>query len=390
MKSLALVAVCLVVGIGLGLAATRQEFSGEQLPTETYRSVTPVKSAAPSQERKLVIVGGSAFNFGEMDRHATGEHTFLFRNDGLTPIGLKQGQTTCKCTMSEMKDGELNPGQSMPIKLSWTAKTGEQDFSQSAEILTSNYPQQPVVRLHVYGKIIDALRADRASLSLGSLSASENAIGRFKVYAFRGEEPLAIVKHEFTLADKAAFFEAEFRPLTADELKAEKGVKSGVEVTIRLKSGLPLGTTSQTIRLTTNLSETSPLDVAIEARIVGDIMLVGPNTVSEKNMIALGSTRSSQGKTGKYHVLVKGPHRSETTLKIASITPTDGFQAVLGEPLTDNPLVTRYPLTITIPVGARPVSNSGPTEDSAGVLRIETTHPQIKEFVVLVRYTVTE
>jgi hypothetical protein len=129
----------------------------------------------------------------------------------------------------------------MPIKLTWTAKTGETEFSQSAEIITTNYPAQPVVRLHVYGKIIDALRIDRGNLSLGSISSSENAIAHFKVFAFRGDEPLEIVKHEFVEADRAQFFSVNFRPLTANEVAAESGAKSGVEATLQVKSGLPLG-----------------------------------------------------------------------------------------------------------------------------------------------------
>ncbi len=389
MKIVAFVVASLAVGIGLGLAATRREFSAELLPTTALRQAKATASASNSKA-KLVIVGGLAYNFGEMDRHAEGEHEFVFKNEGSVPIGLRKGQTTCKCTMSEMKDGELQPGESMPIKLTWTAKTGEADFSQSAEIITTNYPAQPIVRLHVYGKIIDALRTDRGNLTLGSVSTSENAGGRFKVFAFRGEEPLEIVKHEFLAKDREEYFSAEFRPLAAEEVAAESGAKSGVEVTVQIKSGLPLGAIGQSIKLTTNLPNTVPLTVAIEGRIVGDIMVVGAGAVSDQNMIRLGDVSSSAGKTAKYHLLVKGPHRAETTLKIKDVEPADGMQAVLGEALTDNPQVTRYPLTITIPIGAKPVSLQGLKAGEAGMIRLTTTHPQIPEFVIIVRYSVTE
>jgi hypothetical protein len=390
MKSLILIAVSLLVGVGLGFFVTSREFSAERLPTEQFLQATSASVAPAGAGARLEIVGGSTYNFGQMDRHAKGEHEFVIRNVGDVPIGLKQGQTTCKCTMSEMKDGDLKPGESIPVKLNWTAKTGEEDFSQSAEILTSGYPQQPVIRLHVYGKIIDALRADRGSLSLGSISASENVVGKFKVFAYRGDEPLAITQHEFTSPAKAEFFSAEWRPLAPEEMSNEKALKSGVEVTVRVKSGLPLGPIGQTIRLTTNLPNTAPLEVPIEGQIVGDIMVIGKDVESNRNSIRLGTTSSQQGKTGKYHILVKGPHREETKLQIASVSPAEGLQAELGEPLTDNPQMIRYPLTITIPAGARPITRMGLTEDTAGVLRITTTHPQVKELVVLVRYAVTE
>jgi hypothetical protein len=392
MKIVVLVLICLSAGIGLGLLSTQREFAEERLPTEGLLTATSAnaQSSTFAQGQKLVIVGGAAYNFGEMDRHAEGEHEFVFRNEGKAPIGLRKGQTTCKCTMSEMKDGELQPGESMPIKLTWNAKTGETEFSQSAEIITTNYPAQPVIRLHVYGKIIDALRIDRGNLSLGSISSSENATAHFKVLAFRGEEPLEIVKHEFTEADRADHFSVSFRPLTPKEVAAESGAKSGVEATLHIKSGLPLGNIGQSIRLTTNLPNTSAMTVPIEGRIVGDIMLVGPGAASDQNMIRLGDTTSAQGKTARYHLVVKGPHRSETTLKITAVEPADSLQAMLGEALTDNPQVTRYPLNITIPKGAKPISRQGLTPGEAGVIRLSTTHPQIKEFVIIVRYAVTE
>ncbi|WP_425613399.1 DUF1573 domain-containing protein [Anatilimnocola sp. NA78] len=388
MKTLVLVIICLGVGIGLGIASTRREFASEQLPTDVYLTSTDNASATGASGPKVTLVGGSTFDFGQMDRHAEGEHVFQLRNDGDQPLRLEKGQTTCKCTMSEMKDGDLKPGETAPIKLNWTAKTGDMEFSQSAEIKTSD-PRQPLVRLHVHGKIIDALRADRAHLSLGSFSASEDTLGKFKVFSFRGDQQLAVAMHDFVKTETAGSFSAEFRDLDEAELAEEKGAKSGVEVAIRVKSGLPLGTVAQTIRLTTNLAETSPLEIPIEGRVVGDIVVVGPGVASEQSIIPIGAVTAGKSKTITVHVIVKGPHRHNTELQIKNVEPKD-LQVKLGEPSTDNPQVARYPLTVTIPADTKPISKLGTTLETAGVIRLSTTHPLIKEFVILVRYAVTE
>lgn len=119
-------------------------------------------------------------------------------------------------------------------------------------------------------------------------------------------------------------------------------------------------------------------------------MIVGPGAVSDQNMIRLGDAKSAAGKVAKLHLLIKGPHRNDTKLTLASVKPEGELLVELGAPSTDNPMVTRYPLTVTIPMGAKPATHLGTSEDSAGVVRIATTHPHIKEFVILVRYVVTE
>lgn len=390
MKNAVFVIVSLLVGVGLGIAATRQEFSKQELPTEQYLKQASNVDQAENIGPKVTVVGGSTFDFGQMDRHAAGEHTFVLRNDGNRPLALEKGQTTCKCTMSEMKDGELRPGESIPIHLTWTAKTADAEFSQSAEIKTSD-PQQPLIRLNVFGKVIDALRADRTQLTLGTLSASEDATRKFRLHAFRGDEPLAVTKHEFTLPDHLSHFSADFRPLTPTEVAEESGAKSGVEASIHLKSGLPLGTVKQTIRLTTNLPDVTPIDVPIEGHIVGDIVLVGPAFVnSDKNFVNISDVAAAKGKEVTAYVLVKGPHRGETKLSLKSVEPADSLQASLGEVARDNANVDRYPLKIKIQAGAKPTNRIGMTPKEAGVIRIEVTHPQIKEFVILVRYAITE
>ena len=50
---------------------------------------------------------------------------------------LRKGKTTCKCTLNDMKDTELAPGESTDVTLEWTAKTGDTLFRQEATILTT-------------------------------------------------------------------------------------------------------------------------------------------------------------------------------------------------------------------------------------------------------------
>ena len=59
------------------------------------------------------------FNFGRMEVGDKGTHDFTVRNEGDAPLILRQGQTTCQCTISEVENNRIEQGQSATIKLTW-------------------------------------------------------------------------------------------------------------------------------------------------------------------------------------------------------------------------------------------------------------------------------
>jgi hypothetical protein len=125
--------------------------------------------------------------------------------------------------------------------------TAEPEFSQSAEIIT-NDPARPKVRLLVNGLIIQSIRPDRSELSFNNVSTSDDSTVKMKIFGFR-DEPLEILSHEWAQPETAESYSAVIRPLAEGELDKSIGARSGVELAVHLKSGLPLGPLAQTIRL---------------------------------------------------------------------------------------------------------------------------------------------
>ena len=69
-------------------------------------------------------------------------------------------------------------------------------------------------------------------------------------------------------------------------------------------------------------------------------------------------------------------------------SPAASFPPRLGEPSRENPKVVRYPLVLQIPAGTRPVARAG--DGSYALVKVTTTHPQVKELTLRIRYIVTE
>jgi hypothetical protein len=59
----------------------------------------------------------------------------------------------------------------------------------------------------------------------------------------------------------------------------------------------------------------------------------------------------------------------------------------LGE-REDDGKVTLIPLTIQIPKGSPPASHLGPTQEKLGRITLKTTHPDVPELQILLRFAI--
>src|SRR5690606_17389410 len=158
-----------------------------------------------------------------------------------------------------------------------------------------------------------------SELSFNNLPANEEASVKMKIFGFH-DEPLEVTGHEWLTPDTAELFDASFLPLQPDELDKSLEATSGVEMTVKLKSGLPLGPIAQTIRLATNY-DVPALEIPIVGRIVGDITIIGPGYTSNRNSLQMGLIDRDKGKQVTLRAVIKGNHRDDVQLTIESVEP---------------------------------------------------------------------
>jgi hypothetical protein len=378
--------IALVLGVVAGIVFTRSEFSHEVVPVDvTPVSNGPAKSAGKIGP-KVTIVNGERHDFGSMDRNAHGTHAWIVRNDGDAPLTLACGQASCSVCIKVFRTEkeQLQPGEKTEVKIEWDVKTGDAEFEQSGP-LTTNDPNRPSVHLSIKGHVIDTVRVDRPDVHFHDLSPTESASGSVNIYAFRDAD-LQIEKHDINNAALAKFLNVSFSPLTSDDLAREPKAKGGVKMTIDVKPGMPYGDFNETVSVTTNQSP-EPLTVRVIGNVASDILLMGPNLVRDKSLVSLGAISQATGKKHTIYLIVKGPHRDDTKVEIQSFEPTTDFSAKLGEPIRDTPKTVRYPIVIEIPTGAAPVTRM---DGAYAQIHLTTTHPEVKELNIKVRYIVKE
>ena len=105
-----LLAIILGTAMGSAIAA----WTAFRYPEHETVTQEAIADAVAGKPYPAVEVGETEYDFGSMDSNATDSHEFIFRNVGDAPLTLEAGKTTCKCTLSDIGDGTILPGESGP------------------------------------------------------------------------------------------------------------------------------------------------------------------------------------------------------------------------------------------------------------------------------------
>jgi hypothetical protein len=389
-----------VLGVGLGIGTTVAEFWSARellykdgtLPSASDEAVAP--SGPPA---KVEVVGGGKFDFGAMQAHETRAHEFTIRNIGEGPLTLSLIGTTCQCTVAGLEKGAVPPGGESQVKLEWKTQDLTDAYEHSAELRT-NDPDYPVVRLTIRGRVLAPARADPAEIELGSIRASQDdessdvARREVKLFGYM-PKPLAVIGHSLTNSESKDQFQVSVAPMSADVLAQEPDARSGLVLSLTVKSGLPLGTIRQTIRLETSAPGAETIEIPIYGLVEGDLSLAyvrgAKDFVADLSVLRLGKLQRGKGAEVQMYVLVKGKHRKTTKISVEKTEPAQALLAELGAASEiGNGNVMRYPLVIRVSPDSPAISRMGGTAEGLGNIVLRTDHPVTKEVRLHVQFAI--
>ena len=377
-----LIILATLIGVAGG---TWRALETENDPGDDYRALFEMVSmkgndvsVRPELDRDgapiVFIVDGNEFEFDIMDVGETRRHTFQVRNDGTAPLKMELLRTTCKCAIGELPSGAVMPGEIGEVTLEWTAKEYVQEYRQSATIET-NDPQLRMLSLSVSGRVIDAVRAFPASLTLGDATVNDVSEAYFVLYGFK-DPNLQIEEINWLVPDSeyAQFLDVAFETASEDTAGEMEGAVAAHVVRVSLKPGMPRGSFRETLKLSLNSSPWK-LEVPVSGRIVSDITVFGAQFDDRSGVAGIGLVPQGKESRFKLWLLVKGAHRDDVQISLAETDPAEALQVEVGEPTT-YATVVKYPISIVVPADA-PVMQRRSSEDSPGMIRLNTTHPNI-------------
>ncbi len=343
---------------------------------------------APGQPLPKLVVDQHEYDFGTMDIEEKGSHEFLVHNAGNALLSISKGRTSCHCTVSEIEQTEIPPGHSSKITINWKARYSSGPYRETASFST-NDPYQGQFTLTISGRFIAKFRAVPAEMIFNQILAGEPAVRQARLLCYQ-DQGWELREHQWEVAETAAYFQVAFEPLTAEQLREEPGARSGYLLKVTVKPGLPYGAFQQKIQIRTSLEFRPEIAIPIYGTVVSEITVAGPGWDAERGLLSLGIINSQQGIRHRLLLLVRGAYRKEVKFKPIE-SPTLPIKVSLGESTEiQNGLVMQTPLIIEIPKGSRSMNHLGPESSDWGEIEIETTHPEVPQVRIFVRFAVQE
>jgi len=391
MRTWFILAILVAAGIGIGVGVATGLFTPLPDVSDGSTSTTPATESKapdlppPAGPQPKVRVDKTDFDFGEMERRATGRHNFVFTNKGGYPLKLTSGGTSCsQCTISKLPEADIAAGESANVLLEWTPRSEEEHFRQTATIYT-NDPKQRSITLTVTGRLVQSLTLTPPELVFNNVTPESHSEGKARLLV-QSSEPVKITGHSLTEEATASYYEVSYAPLA--EKDVPEGFKSGSEVTVGLKPGLPFGAIHQRIRLKTDLPDTPEPEITILGNVSNGVSVLGQDWVPETQMLRLDVIKRRTGIKRTVNLLVNGPHRKDVNFQLVSTKP-DFIKVTLGKPARLEK-VTQVPLTIEIPPGSPVVNCLGGQGHEVGQLLFDTGEPKIGQVTLKLKFAIVD
>ncbi|MCE9607345.1 MAG: DUF1573 domain-containing protein [Planctomycetia bacterium] len=336
-------------------------------------------ASLPTKQPKVIAVD-NVFDFGVMSPGDEQRRKFTVRNDGEADLTLSLGKTTCKCTLAHLDGTIVPPGASTEIELEWHTEEAQFRFRQAAVIKT-NDPKLPRFELAVEGSVRVKLATSPESVYFPEIPKNVGRKSEILLYS-QAYDRIEIRSLESTL--KSVTVELANDTSASDTSAAVLPPESRYFRTLKIEKSpeSKAGAFAGVVRVHYvgsfhgGKEEQGVFELPVSGETVGDLSLHGRSVVG--TLLNLGTVSQARGTTQKAYVHVRGDARA-VSFTVDRTSPKF-LQVDIGKGERLSPTITRFPIEVTVPVGA-PQINLANVETGQGEVVLKTTHadhPQVR------------
>lgn len=288
-----------------------------------------------------------AYAFGKRPNTETVSHTFILRNEGQTDLIISRVKPACGCTVAQLTDKTIPPGQETELKTSLNLH-GRRGQQHKSILIESNDAQHPQYRLALEGEAIAEVDINPSRIYLGSVQAGPVAQRHIDL-VWNGEGKFEISSVE---AD------ADFITTSMEVLKPGTMFRIAVNIdTAELE-----GRINQNITIRTSSKLQPVIRVPVSGIMMGPVV-VTPDKIMLKNQAGAAVRRYvilRQGSAGAFQIKnVRvpderistrisglGPHGYRIELNNVPMTPDLNGKELVIETDLEDPAEIRIPFVL--------------------------------------------
>ena len=157
------------------LAAADQAEPQRPIPLKAPVSsgrVTPIAAVATGGGTPVLETVELEFDFGEAEPSEKIQHDFLIRNAGTGQLVLGRPTTSCGCTVANVGDSTLDPGEETRISATMNLSGRDGPIVKSITV-TSNDPNKSTVVFKLKGLVISPVMFEPKAVSFGTIADDE-------------------------------------------------------------------------------------------------------------------------------------------------------------------------------------------------------------------------
>ncbi|MDA7980480.1 MAG: DUF1573 domain-containing protein [Pirellulales bacterium] len=325
-------------------------------------------------------VGSPDHDFGTMDVNAQGSFTFRISNSGNAPLKLDEGPSSCQCTLADLVDNAIPPGEIGEVELTWTTQEDSGKFAQGVTIWT-NDPEEPAIVLRVTGDVQKSIGIAPHELVFPNSTPGEAPTGEFSVYSFMNES-MRIAR---TSDEKSQWIQSI--ELVSEQELAEQKALAGYRIKVELPADqeagyfvheIPIAVISETADGEERRIERLPIRGTVQSSFA-----VFGRKVRSDGILKLGFLPYRQGAHEELTVVLREADESVEVQSVECPLPWISFSTTRRPSERTEDQVFRVEITIpeNAPVGAH-------YGDGGCLIEIKTNHPRAPVIRLLAEFAV--
>lgn len=131
-------------------------------------AVVLISCVAAVADAPKIVSEDPVFNFGDRDNVGDVSHSFAISNEGSAPLEIFNVKTSCGCTVAELKDKVLEPGDATTIDATLSLE-GREGLQRKTIMVQSNDPLQPALQLIMTGAAVAPIQVEPRMVNFGRI-----------------------------------------------------------------------------------------------------------------------------------------------------------------------------------------------------------------------------